>query len=257
MDKKSEFISKAFEIAAGVIVGYITYKVSAPTSDLAVLFGVMTGLLTTMVVTQLVESLRHTQDIGQLSLGLASLLEKIGEKQQDASDFARILCYGVTTIPREKFMDVLLQLLWRIENGMLGANYIDPDEGWGRAYGELFTEIQRSKIKVNKATIRRVFIVDSEEEVDRLRSIMSKQREAGVKVRCIFKKKIETTSMLKAGLDKLETLDFDVIDSKYVWLSILDKNRKIKYGKVVFGKEECEQYKRFHDEIFDEAEDIE
>lgn len=257
MDKKSEFISKTAEIAAGVIVGFVAYRVSAPTSDLAGLFGIVIGLLTTLVVAQLVESYRHSKDISKINLDIAFLLGQIGEKQQDASDFARILRYGVTTIPREKYFDVLLQLLWKIESGMLGANYIDPDEGWGRAYGELFTEIQRTKIKVNKATIRRVFIVDSEEEIEKLRSVVQKQKETGIRVKCIFKQKIKTTTMLKSGADKLETLDFDVIDSKYVWLSVLDKNRKIKYGKVVFGKEECDRYKRFHDMIFEEAEDIE
>lgn len=256
MDKKGEFISKAIEIAAGVIVGYVTYRVSAPASDLAGLFGIVIGLLTTLVVAQLVESYRHAQDIGKVNSDLCYLLEKIGEKQQDASDFTRILCYGVTTIPREKFMEVLIQLLWRVKSEILGANYIDPKEGWGRAYGELFTEIQRTKIKVNKATIRRVFIVDSEEEIETLRSIMHKQKETGIRIKCIFRRKIESTTTLKARVDKLETLDFDVIDSEYVWLSILDKNRKIKYGKVIFGKEVCDKYKRFHDEIFDEAEDI-
>jgi hypothetical protein len=257
IDKKSEFISKTAEIVAGVVVGFIAYSVSAPTSDLAGLFGIVMGLLTTLVVAQLVESHRHSQDIGKINLGLSRLLGKIEEKQQDVSDFAQVLRYGVATFSREKFIDVLLQLLWRIENSMLAANYIHPDEGWGRAYGELFNEIQRTKVKVNKATIRRVFIVDGEEEVDKLRSVMYQQKERGIRVKCIFKKKIENTTMLKAPVRGIETLDFDVIDLKYVWSTILDKNRKIKYGKVVFGKEECDRYKRFYDYLFEEAEDIE
>ncbi|UCD06371.1 MAG: hypothetical protein JSV98_03850, partial [candidate division WOR-3 bacterium] len=86
---------------------------------------------------------------------------------------------------------------------------------------------------------------------------MTKQKEAGVKLKYIFKRTIETTSMLRVGAGALETIDFDVIDSKYVWLTLLDKNRKIKHGKIVFGKEECERYKRFHDYLFAEAEDVE
>lgn len=257
MDKKSEFISKAVEIAAGVIVGYVTYIVSAPKSELAGLFGIVIGLLTTLVVAQLVESYRHAQDISKTNFHLVNLLHKIGERQHEALDFAKILRYGVTTVPRGQFYDVLLELLWRIENEMLGANYIDPDEGWGRAYGELFSEIQRTKVKVNKATIRRIFIVDSEEEVDRLRSVMHTQKEAGIRVKCIFKRKIETTSMLKDWTDRIETLDFDVVDSKLVWLTLLDKGRKIKYGKVLFSKEKCDLYKRVHDYLYEEAEEIE
>lgn len=257
MDRRSEFISKTIELTAGVIAAYIAYRVSRPISEFAGLFSIMIGLLSTLVVAHLVESYRHSQDIRKTNLNLARLLQRTTERQEDALDLLRILRYGMTTFPREQLYDLLIQLWWRIENELLAAHYVNPDESWGRAYGELVNEIQRTKIKVNKATIRRVFIVDSEEEVDKLRSVMSKQRGAGVKVKCIFKRKIDTTSMLKAGADRLETLDFDVIDSKFVWLTLLDKSRKIKHGKIIFGMEECDRYKRFYDYLFEEAEEIE
>lgn len=267
MDKRSEFISKTVELAAGVIAGYLAYRVSAPVSDFAGLFSVMIGLLSTLVVAHLVESYRHSQDIKNANFQLtgllqktnshlASLLKRIAEEHQESSDWVQILRHGMTTFPGEQIFDVLLQLLWRIENGVLAANYIDPGEGWGRAYGELYNEIQRTKVKVDKADIRRVFVVDDEEEVGTLRSVMSKQKESGIRVKYIFRRKIETTSMLKTAADRLETLDFDVIDSKYVWLTLLDKSRKIKYGKLVFGKEECDRYKRFHAYMFEEAEEF-
>jgi len=256
MDLKSEFISKAVEIAAGVVVGYISYAISAPMSDLAGLFGIMIGLLTTLVVALLVESFRHAQDIRDTNLRLTTLTERIAERHQDTWDFAQTLRYGVTIIPSEQWIDVFIQLLWRIKYRLLATNYVSPKEGWGRAYGELYHEIQRSKIKVNKATISRIFIVDSQEEVTQLRSVMSKQLEAGIKVKYIFKKKIERTSILKTGAGSIESLDFDVFDDKLVWLTITDRNRKIKYGKILFGKEECEGYKRFYDNLYMEAEDI-
>lgn len=256
MDRKSEFIIKTTEIIAGVIIAYIAYIVSAPIIDFAGLFSIIIGLLSTLVLTHLVESYRHSQDIRKINFNLVNLLERIAERHQDASDLTQILRYGVTTIPGERYFDTFLQLLWRFENKMLASNYVHPDEGWGRAYGDLVAEFQRSKIKVNKAIIRRVFIVNSDEEVDKLRSVMSEQKKAGVKVKYIFKSKIETTTMLKNKADRLETLDFDLIDSKYIWITILDKNRKIKHGKIVFGKEECERYKRFHDYLFEEAEEI-
>ena len=257
MDKKGEFISKTAEIAAGLIVGFVAYRVSASTSDLAGLFGIVIGLLTTLVVAQLVESHRHSQDIGKINLDLSSLLGKIGERHQDVSDLAKVLRYGVSTFPPEKSFDAWMQILWRTENRVWAANYVSPDEGWGRGYPELFLEIERTKIKVNKAIIRRVFIVDSEEEINRLRNVMSKQGKAGVKVKYIYKKRIGTTTVLKALANSLETLDFDVIDSKYVYLLVLDKNRRIKQARITFGKAECDRYKRFHNQIFEEAEDIE
>ena len=256
MDLKGEFISKAIEIAAGVFVGYITYVVSAPMSNLAGMFGIMIGLTTTLVVALLIESYRNAQEIKNTDLHIITLTKKIAERHKEITDLATILSYGISTIPREQVFDVLLQLVWGIDTAVLATNYIHPDEGWGRAYGDLYHEIQRSKVKVNKATINRVFIVDNENEVDRLRSVMLSQKEAGVKVKIIFRSRIESTSVLKTAATKIETLDFDVFDSRYVWLTILDKNRKIKHGKIVFGKEACERYTRFHNHLFMEAKEL-
>lgn len=256
MDLKSEFISKAVEIGAGVVVGYISYAVSASTSDLAGMFGIMIGLMTTLVVALLVESYRHSQDLKKTNTLLANLLVNIAEQHEKASDLAQVLRYGATSIPGDRLIEGLVQSLWRVESGLLATNYIHPDEGWGRAYSELYHEIQRTKIKVNKATIRRVFIVDDENEVNTLRTVMSRQKEVGIHVKYIFRKKIESTSLLKIAADTLDTLDFDIIDHKFVWLTLLDANRKIKEGKVLFGREECDKYKRFHDNLFAEAQDI-
>lgn len=256
MDLKSEFISKAVEIGAGVVVGYISYAVSAPTSDLAGMFGIMIGLMTTLVVALLVESYRHSQDLGKINTLFADLLRNIAEQHENASDLAQVLRYGVTSIPSDQIIEGLVQFLWRVESVLLATNYIHPDEGWGRAYSELYHEVQQTKVKVNKATIRRVFIVDDEEEVNTLRTVMSRQKEVGIHVKYILRRKIETTSLLKIAADTLETLDFDIIDHKFVWVTLLDANRKIKEGKVLFGREECNKYKRFHDNLFEEAKDI-
>lgn len=257
MNLKAEFISKAVEIAAGVVVGYISYVVSSPASELAGMFGIMIGLMTTLVVALLIESYRHAKDISDTNLRLNKLTRKIAERHQDTWDFIQVLRYGVTTVPSEKWIDVFIQLLWRMKYRLLATNYVSPKEGWGRAYGELYHEIQRSKIKVSKAMISRIFIVDNQEEVNQLHDVMMKQQQAGIKVKYIFRKEIERTPMLKPGADAIESLDFDIFDDSLIWLTMTDKRRKIKYGRILFGKEECEKYKRFHDYLFIEAEEIE
>ena len=256
MDLKGEFISKGVEIVAGVVVGYISYAVSAPTSGLAEMFGIMIGLMTTLVVALLIESYRHAQSINDTNLRLTTLTERIAQKHQDTWDFAQILRYGATTVSNEQWIDVLMQLLWRIKHTLLATNYVNPKEGWGRAYGELYHEIQRSKIKVSKAIISRIFIVDNQEEVNQLQSIMAKQHEAGIKVKYILRSKIETTSVLKTGLSSIDSFDFDIFDDKLVWLTVLDKARKVKHCKILFGKGECERYKRVYDNLYLEAEEI-
>ncbi|KPK71622.1 hypothetical protein AMJ87_07015 [candidate division WOR_3 bacterium SM23_60] len=257
MDLKGEFISKAVEIAAGVVVGYISYAVSARTSDLAGMFGVMTGLMTTMVVAILVESYRHAQDIRDSKASFITLTEKIAQKHQDTWDFAQVLRYGTTTIPNERVIDVVIQLLWRIKHRVLATSYVSPDVLWGRSYSALYHEIERAKIRVNKASITRIFIIDTQEELTQLRNVMSRQQEAGIKIKYIFKKTIDHTPTLKRGVATIESLDFDVFDDRLVLFVPTDKKRGPKYGKILFGKEECERYKRFHDYLFEEAEEIE
>jgi hypothetical protein len=256
MDLKSEFISKAIEISAGAVVGYISYAVSARTSDLAGMFGVMTGLMTTIVVAILVESYRHAQDIRDSKASFIILTEKIAQKHQDTWDFAQVLRYGTTTIPNERVIDVVIQLLWRIKHRVLATSYVSPDVLWGRSYSALYHEIERAKIRVNKASITRIFIIDTQEELNHLRNAMSRQQEAGIKVKYIFRKTIDHTPTLKRGAASIDSLDFDVFDDKLVFFMAIDNNRGPKYGKILFGKEECERYKRFHDYLYEEAENI-
>ena len=256
MDLKSEFISKAIEITAGVVVGYISYAVSARTSNFAGMFGVMIGLMTTMVVAILVESYRHAQDIRDSKASFITLTEKIAQQHQDAWDFAQILRYGTTTVPNEQVIDVVIQLLWQIKHRVLATSYVSPEVLWGRSYSALYHEIERAKIRVNKSSITRIFIIDTQAELKHLRNVMSKQQEAGIRVKYIFKKTIDHTPTLIRGAASVDSLDFDVFDDKLVFFMAIDKNRGPKYGKILFGKEECERYKRFHDYLFEEAENI-
>ncbi|KPJ48861.1 hypothetical protein AMJ40_06735 [candidate division TA06 bacterium DG_26] len=53
-------------------------------------------------------------------------------------------------------------------------------------------------------------------------------------------------------MERLETLDFDVVDSKYIWLTFLD-SREIEYNTPVFRREEYEWYKRFYTHLLEEA----
>ena len=71
----------------------------------------------------------------------------------------------------------------------------------------------------------------------------------------LINKVIEISTGVVAA-DALESLDFDIVDKKYVWVALLLANRKIKEGKIVFDREELEKYKRFHDNLFAEASDI-
>lgn len=256
MNLKSEFISKVIEITAGVVVGYISYAVSARTSDLAAMFGVMTGLMTTMVVAVLVESYRHAQDIRESKTSFITLTEKIAQQHQDTWDFAQILRYGTTTVPNEQVIDVVTQLMWRIKHRVLAASYVSPEVLWGRSYSDLYHEIERAKIRVNKASITRIFIIDTQEELTQLHSVMLKQRDAGINVKYIYKVKINQTATLKRGAASVESLDFDVFDDRLVLLVAIDRKRGPKYGKILFGKEECERYRRFYDYLYEEAESI-
>ena len=100
-------------------------------------------------------------------------------------------------------------------------------------------------------------ILDTQQELTQLRNVMSKQQEAGIKVKYIFRKTIEHTPTLKRGAASVDSLDFDVFDDKLVIFMTIDKNRGPKHGNILFGKKECERYKRFHDYLFEEAEYVE
>lgn len=251
-----DFLIKIIVIVAGLVIGYTTYKVSGGKGEITGLLSILVGLISTQVINTLIEFHRQSQYLKETNLKLASLLQKISEPINTTSELYNILRYGVTKITKEQIPNAWLELLWKIESRYYGVSYTNPDFWWNQAFTKLAIEIQRVKKNVIKAEIGRVFVYEDEDEFRKLQEIMAEQCKAGITVRHISKKNIESKVLLKKLSGKIKTFDYALIDSKIVLLVYVDKNRQFKHGEIIVGKEVFDTYKVFYDHLVDEAEEF-
>lgn len=248
-----EILIKAVSIIFGLIIGFLAYKTSSK-SEISGLLSILIGLVGSSVINNLIEFSHQSRRTNKIDVNLSNLLVKIGKFQQSGWELNQILRYGVTTFKREQIPNVWIELLWQMEHKYYGVSYSDPDLWWSQAFSKLAIEIQKTKILVNKADVRRIFIYDDEEEKNRIYDTIREQCLAGINVKYISRQSIDGSYLLKQLASKLETFDFALIDSKIAWLVVVDKNRKFKSGKALIEETLSDNYQRFFDHLFQEAE---
>ena len=248
-----EILTKVSSVLFGLIIGFLVYKTSGK-SEIDGMLSILVGLVATTVISNLVEFYLQSRETRRINANLANLLVRIGKCFHSATELNQILRYGVTIFKREQIPNVWIELLWKMESRYYGVSYSSPDLWWSQAFTKLAIEIQKTKIIVNKADIRRVFIYEDENEKNSIYETMREQSLAGIKVKSISKQSIADSYLLKQLAGKLETLDYALIDSKIAWLVVIDKNRKFKLGKALIDEALVDNYQRFFDHLFEEAE---
>jgi uncharacterized membrane protein YeaQ/YmgE (transglycosylase-associated protein family) len=251
-----EILVKALTVIFGVSIGFLAYKLSNK-SEVAGLLSILVGLVGSVVINNLIEFHRQFREVNRINANLSNILVKLGKFYHSGWELGQILRYGVTTFKREQIPNVWIELLWKMENRYYGISYSNPDLWWSQAFSRLAIEIQRAKIVVNKADIRRIFIYHDEAEKKKIYDIMREQYLAGISLKYISRNEIEGNYLLKQLASKLETLDYALIDDKIAWLVTVDRNRKFKQGKALIDEAAAKPYKRFFDHLFEEAEKFE
>jgi len=251
-----DFLIKVIVVLAGLAIGYTTYKVSGSKDEVTGLLSILIGLISTQVISSIIEFHRHSQYIKETNLKLANLLQQISDPLNTTAELYNILRYGITKITKEQIPNAWLELLWKIESRYLGVSYTNPDFWWNQAFSKLAIEIQRVKKNVIKAEISRVFVYENDNEFRKLQEVMAEQCKAGITVRHISKDNIDNKVLLKKLSSKIKTFDYALIDGKIVLLVYVDKNREFKHGEIIVSKEVFDTYKVFYDHLFDEAEEL-
>ncbi len=102
--------------------------------------------------------------------------------------------------------------------------------------------------------IKKVFIIDDDSEKEQLKLTLEEQSAINVSVRYIYKKEIDNNPIITALLSDLESIDFGLFDMNKVFLWKL-KNRIPIESSLLFKQDECEKYKIFFEQLFNEAKD--
>ena len=83
-----------------------------------------------------------------------------------------------------------------------------------------FQEETINRIKPGK--FERLFIYDSEDELEELSELLSEQRNIGVDVKIISKKIYDGIASKQGWFQRIGSADFSIIDNEYLYVSYLD-----------------------------------
>jgi hypothetical protein len=95
--------------------------------------------------------------------------------------------------------------------------------GWGTTTA---LAIQKERIE-NGCVIERIFIVDSEEEINEIRSTMEQQRDIGISVSYVLAKELLNNPNSKDAYEQLGSLDVGICDGLWVYRTHLDRRRNM------------------------------
>ena len=85
---------------------------------------------------------------------------------------------------------------------------------------------------------------------------MEEQKENSINVKYIYLKEIQSKSVLNTLSSKLKSKDFSIIDSEFVALTYVNKNRVIEDGEILLDPSEIKVYEKFYRNLFEEAHEL-
>lgn len=203
------------------------------------------GLLLSVLISGFFDTYKITHSIATNRQNLASVLELMADKSDDFDIISVVMRNGFSYIQMEKFPLIWLDVLWRLKESY-HSTIISSANELSLSHNQLGLDIQEVKVRVNKADVRRVFIVDNEKHFSDLHQTMLDHKSRGLSVKYIAKDELDSNHMIKPWLEKAKALDFSIIDSKYVLLITSDENNHV--SKFMFTSERgvVEFYKEFY-----------
>jgi len=242
---------KAFEILLGIVIGFIAFHLSKGSGLPEGLFSLIIGLLTTIVTVLVIEFSRQMEKLENINSNLSNVLIIISTDQSEK--FKSVLKYGFSEIPKEDIPITWFELLWATRKTYYATNYIRQEDIYEFKYAESALSIQKAQIDVRNIIVNKVFILDSEDEIDKIEASLIDQTNLGINAKFILKETIDSTDFLKNRVEKLETIDFGIFDSSVAFLWQLENNRKIKSGKLIFNEKKINEYQLFFNILYREA----
>ncbi|MEN3042838.1 MAG: hypothetical protein ABDH59_06010, partial [Fervidobacterium sp.] len=148
-----------------------------------------------------------------------------------------------------------------IRNSWSVLSYTDPLQTWNSGYMiNIGKAVQQEKIQADSCTIERIFVLDDAGEEEKLKNRFEEQKNIGVIVKKILKKKvleiIERDSEFKRLVKRYNTLDIAVADDEWVYMTLLDVTRKVNGAMATKDKDTLTMCKRLFLEVKKEAQEV-
>ncbi len=250
---KTSVLMNIGHVILGVIIGYMTYKMSGEGSFIIGMVSIMITLLVVILLETILQPHSNRKMIEDLSSRVNFMTHKIADKLSLTGELIKILKYGHIRIPPGKSSEVWMELLWSMKKKYWGVIYISPKELVQSSIFEHSISIMIAKMKVNMLDVRRVFVLDDEAEYDEIADCIRLCLDNDIQTRMIYKKDLYSIHILNDKTAHIKTLDFIIIDDEIIWQTVLDNNRYEKYSEIYFDSNMNETFSDIFRQIWDAA----
>jgi hypothetical protein len=255
----SKMIEALAFVALGVsILGHIGKEI--PWGEELALVSIISGylsflgfpLLLTSIVLWLKYSNEKLEKLDIVETELGRLVQELADRSKTNADLEELFKFRSGEVSEHEMGEAWTYLLWRTRKSYRATNYIKNAEIYEMGYAKAALQIQAAKVEAQHVDIKKVFIVDNDQELNEMKPVFKNQHDLGIQVRYIFYGEIQSKRMLNEKALELATIDFGLIDDRTTLLWRL-KERGITGGRILLGSEEFAKYDEFFDALFKEA----
>lgn len=241
------------ELALGVVVGYLTYRLSGEQDATSGILGLAVGLLASLLASNLSQHFLEDARQDRMEARLEHLIGRVSDRLLSSADAAAALRFGGVEIARADATRVWLDRIWRTSSRYWGVVYTAPEEVVDTSIFHLGAAVLSAKARVDQVDVRRLFLVDNQTELEHVLPAIHAAHGSQIKVRYALRATLDTHPLLRTQLRQLPTLDFTVIDSAVVWMLLLDRNRRIRSAMLHFDEAMNTRYAEVYRLMWDAA----
>ena len=219
------------------------------------------GLMTIIALAYVFEPIAHKRSVHDLRLSVAAIESTTREMKKNISavhgmfadrmeNYTLALRFTNKNLNHYEMPVAWEQMLWSMRGSLDATSYVKPDD-YKFSYTDTGIEIQKIKILVAKARIRRIFILDSERELEAIRPHIAKQLAANIEAYFVYKSEVENA----IDTSSFETYDFGLFDESqavFLW-HLKDADRSLTGGTIEIpvdrSNRRYEEYRQFFEVI--------
>jgi RimJ/RimL family protein N-acetyltransferase len=182
------------------------------------------------------------------------LLDALQSRVAKAEDLGHVFQYVERELSKSEVPRVWVDLVSRFQQEYYATNYIQMGEIYTTDWADAALAVQNGKKRASdKVTIKKVFLIDNENEMYQLAEHLKKQRELGIRIHYLFRREIDQDEELRSKVYELPSPDFGIFDNDHVLVWELD-GRTLKGGRVLFSQEQVRRHREFFEALFTKAE---
>ena len=239
---KTNILFNLGHVLMGIIVGYLVYRFSGEHDFTIGLLSIVTGILTIIMMEVIFHPYNQRKEFNELVKRIDYLADRASDRLLSNADFANALKYGNIRVPSGAVTNVWLDRIWNMHQRYWGVLYTSPKVVTNTSVFQLGLAVMSAKVRVDQADVKRIFLLESEDDLKNSEEAMQKCSEHHLQVRYLFKDQLRLHPLLQQKVSHLPTLDFTICDTHITWLLLLDKSRHIQHGELYFDDKMNGQY---------------